>query len=338
MKKRRPRLSGRKRLFVLAAAVLFIFAGVYLAMDLIVGDMERADNPEMTYRESDYVFKDLTEIVLGGEVHHLRTGLTSILLMGVDNESEGKPMFYRGAGQADFLRLLVLDHTQKKVWQLPINRNTMTPVTILSEVGKPTGKKVYQICLAFNWGDGGTLSAQHTRDAVSELLLNVPVHFYIGSGMSGIPVLNDACGGVKVTFAEDLTTLDPAFRKGETVLLTGQQARAFVRARKSVGGGTNEERMARQEQYLTSLQSALTDRIRKDKPFIGNLYDKMEKHLITDISRARLINELWSARTYEIMPPVAIDGVNGEDESGVAEFYADHDSILHAVLEIFCVD
>ena len=71
--------------------------------------------------------------------------------------------------------------------------------------------------------------------------------------MDAIPVLNDEAGGVTVTLDEDFTYIDPSYEKGATVTLMGKKALSYVRARMSVGEGTNLERMERQRRYMNAL-------------------------------------------------------------------------------------
>lgn len=54
--------------------------------------------------------------------------------MGVDHDTQDS-YEYRKAGQADFLRLVVLDDADKTVQQLQIDRDTMTSVTVLGLLG-----------------------------------------------------------------------------------------------------------------------------------------------------------------------------------------------------------
>src|SRR5699024_6112325 len=116
--------------------------------------------------------------------------------------------------------------------------------------------------------------------------------------LDGISVLNDAVGGITVTLEDDFSTLDPAMTAGTTLTLVGDQAEYYVRSRMNIGIGTNEARMARQEEYLSALGEKLGARIAEDQAFIEALYEALGPYLTTDMSRGRMINEVWASREY----------------------------------------
>ena len=172
--------------------------------------------------------------------------------MGVDHETQ-ESYAYRQAGQADFLRLIVLDSNNKTVQQLQIDRDTITPVTVLGVMGDRYEPVEQQICVGYGFGDGRQTSCEVTVEAVENLLGGQTVDQYLSMGLDGISTLNDLAGGITVTLEDDFSAIDPAMTKGTTLTLHGDQAETFVRTRRSIGVGTNEARMARQEQYIQKL-------------------------------------------------------------------------------------
>ena len=56
-----------------------------------------------------------------------------------------------------------------------------------------------------------------------------------------------------MTVLEDFGENYPQLKKGEEVLLTGENALVYVRGRQNVGDQTNTGRMERQEQYMSAL-------------------------------------------------------------------------------------
>ena len=89
--------------------------------------------------------------------------------MGVDHDTQDS-YEYRKAGQADFLRLVVLDDADKTVQQLQIDRDTITPVTVLGLLGDRYEPVTEQICLGYAFGDGRQTSCEVTVEAVENLL------------------------------------------------------------------------------------------------------------------------------------------------------------------------
>ena len=312
---------------IIAALVLLYQGGRWLE--------HQTEKPEVRgdYTQR-YAYDNLIE--QDGVTYRQRKNLTTILLMGIDTDDQSAPaQGYRNGGQADFLRLVVVDHADKSVAQIRIDRDTMTPITVLGVLGNKSGVRTAQICLSHGFGDGKNQSCELTVEAISNLLLGMPIDFYVAMNMEGIPALNDMLGGVKVTIADDFSSLDPSMTPGTTMTLKGDQAELFVRSRRDIGVGTNEARMARQEVYVAALADALFKRAGKDKEFIGTLYDSLTPYLTTNLPRGRMINEVWSARNYEKGTVVKPEGTHTVGSDGFMQFYADESALKQTVLELF---
>lgn len=104
---------------------------------------------------------DQETVELDGVTYRKRDDLTVILAMGVDHETQDE-YEYRKAGQADFLRLIVLDNKKKTVQQLQIDRDTITPVTMLGVLGDRYEPVTQQICLGYAFGDGRHLDPERS--------------------------------------------------------------------------------------------------------------------------------------------------------------------------------
>ena len=288
----------------------------------------RGNNPEP---RGDYQKRKANEtIVTYNEMaFRQRKNLTSILLMGIDNESG------ENGGQADFLQLIVIDDTAGTVKRLPIDRDTMTPITVLGVLGNRSGVRTAQVSLSHSFGDGKEQSCELTAEAVSNLLLGMPVDFYLAMNLDGIAALNDMVGGVTVTLADDFSTQDPAMTQGTTLTLHGDQAEIYVRSRRDVGVGTNEARMARQEQYVTKLFAQLDAQMRSDQQFSGTMFDTLSPYLTTSIGRGRLINAVWLAKDYTRLEPLSITGTHRVGGDGFMQFYAEEASLYEVILDLF---
>lgn len=282
-----------------------------------------------------YAYDQLIEA--DGATYRPRKDITTILLMGID--APGNPEAaknYRNGGQADFLRLIALDHTEKRVSEIQIDRDTMTPITVLGVLGNKSGVRTSQISLSHGFGDGREQSCELTKEAVSNLLFGVGIDFYAAVSMDAIPMINDLLGGITVTIQEDFSALDAEMTPGKTMTLTGTQAELFVRGRKGMTVGTNEARMARQEMYLSAASEQLRSRIRQDEDFVGHLYDALADHLITDMPRGRMINEVWNSQDY----PTAVikpAGVHQLGADGYMQFYPDLEQLQSVILDLFYV-
>ena len=177
-------------LAVLVLAALLLFAGGSW--------LEKRSRKPETRTELPQAEQETVE--LNGHTYKKRDGLTTILVMGVDHETQ-ESYAYRQAGQADFLRLIVLDSNNKTVQQLQIDRDTITPVTVLGVMGDRYEPVEQQICVGYGFGDGRQTSCEVTVEAVENLLGGQTVDQYLSMGLDGISTLNDLAGGITVTLS-----------------------------------------------------------------------------------------------------------------------------------------
>ena len=280
-----------------------------------------------------YAYDNVIEI--DGVSYRQRKELTTVLLMGVDQDSDAEITGFRSGGQADFLRLIIIDPRNRVVSQLALDRDTMTPIKVLGVLGSSSGMRSLQLCLSHGYGDGKEQSCANTVDAVSNFLLGTQITHFAAVNLDGIGALNDWAGGVTVTLEDDFSRTDPAMTPGRTLTLNARQAEVYVRERMDVGDGTNAARMNRQNVYLHELSDRVGERLRESKDEISGLIDVLTPYIVTDFSRGRLINEAWAAREYEFRDAVEIPGTHRIGEDGFVEFHADEEALQRIVLELF---
>ena len=329
-------MNRRRRKSSISPVAGVIFAVLCtIALFTVAGWIENKEKkPEIhgDFRER-YAYDNVIEV--NGHSYRQRKELTTILLMGVDRDSDAEARDARDGGQADFQRVIVLDPQNKTMSQLAIDRDTMTPVTILGVLGNYAGVRTMQVSLAHGYGDGKTQSCELAVEAVSNLLMNTKIDYYAAMNLDGISALNDWVGGVTLTLEDDFSGADPSMTPGTTLTLVGKQSEIYVRARMDVSDGTNASRMKRQEQYMSVLSKQLNDRLRENKDNIRELYDTMEPYMITNMPRGMLINEIWAARDYQYNDVTSIPGVHKDGEDGFMEFYADEEALQQIVLAMF---
>jgi len=284
-------------------------------------------------------FEEPRTVTVDGKEYIENSKLTTILLMGVDKSEErsrsDRPGLYRNGGQSDFLLLLVIDSKHETVTPIQIDRDTMAEITILGVLGNPAGTREGHICLAHGFGDGKEQSGMLAAEAVSRLFQGIKIDFFIAMNMDGIISFNDALGGVTVTLEDDFSALDSTMRPGVTLTLRGKQAEYYVRTRKSIGVGTNEARMKRQDDYMRAASAIIDEKMRENANFIGTLFDAVSKYLTTDMRRGRMINEAYWSRHYERKGIITPPGEHVMGEDGFMEFYADEQELLRIVLDVF---
>ena len=320
------------RILAIGAAVVAVLVGIYLVA-LRLEESQKKPDPTGDY--NDRHAYDVT-VEKNGHTYRQKSNLTTILLMGIDDYYEsGQAVNNRNGGQADFLRLVVIDKNTKKVSQLAIDRDTMTPITTLGVMGNRCGTRTAQICLSHSFGNGRAQSCDLTREAVSNLLYGCRIDYYVAVNLDAVEPLNEALGGVTVTLEDDFTVVDPDMTQGKTLTLHGKQAETFVRTRIVIGDGTNESRMRRQQQYISQAASQFIDLLNQDENFVGRLFDELSPYMVNNIGKSRLILEAYDAKQYERPAIYQITGVHEVSDSGFMQFFPDDESVENMALTLF---
>lgn len=271
-----------------------------------------------------------------GEKYKYNKDMINFLLLGVDTSGEVHAEENKGeAGQADTIILAALNNKKKTITLIPINRDTMTEISIYNEYGEFLGKQVEQIALAYAYGDGEKKSASLTKEAVSRLFYGLPIHGYFAVNTSAIPVVNDLVGGVEVTLQEDLTSQNPAYTKGSKVLLQGTDAERYLRMRYGVGDESNLSRMERQKQYLTALLSKTLTAVKADLTLPVSIYQSVSAYMVTDISLDE-VTYLASQAVEYTLDPNLVRSIPGETKVDIyAQFYPDEKVLYELILDVF---
>lgn len=323
--------------------VLLLLCAALLA-GLIIGAVQltkkEAQTPIENAGTAQHAAVKPSALTYQGQDYPMKSHLQTVLLIGTDSAdayeevTEGVKPFYN-YHQADFLTLLVMDSDNNTARLLQLNRDTMTDVPWLDVLGNYGGTEFKQLCLAFNYGDGGMKSCKNTVSAVSSLLFDAPIDHYIQIPMSAIGVLNDLVGGVTVTIEEDLTVIDPAFRQGAVVQLRGSQAEAFVRARMALEDDTNLSRMRRQRQYLDGFQTSARKAINTDSEFTMKLLEKLSEYMQSDLTAQQLSDLVTQLDSTQVSPIRYAEGQLVEG-AHYYEFYPDEISLWEMVKWAYC--
>lgn len=323
-------ISDKKNVLI-RAAVLCVTAIILFFGGIAVVDLVQQEQYAEVRGKGTAEFMNAGIVVLEGERYKKTPAVTTILVTGIDqeaNEQQGiSTSRYRNGGQADFLILLSIDATNRQIHQLQIDRDTMTDVTVLSVFGRETGTRVMQICLANSYGANRTENAQYTLSAVRRLMGDdVEIIGYYAVDYSAVSVLNDTLGGVTVTVPDDMTSVNPLWEKGKVIRLEGQEAETFVRTRQTIGQGTNEERMRRQNEFMRSAISQMRDKLSEDSSFASTLLNALKQNATTSLSDQTLLGFLLDSSSYTVLPVEYLEGEYKIGDSGYMEFYADENA------------
>ncbi len=300
-----------KRTWIKAALISVIGVAVLAAAIILLNNNDNSYYQQKRGSMSEG-FGQLKTIEWQGDTYREKPAVTTILLVGVDKEGMGDEEGgndYRSGGRADFIMLVAIDKTDKQIHRLQIDRDTMTEIDILGVFGNEVGTRVEQICLSHAYGATPQDNAKYTMRAVRNLLGGLDIDGYYMIDYTAMPVLNDALGGVTVKMQYDMTSVNTAWTKGTTVTLHGKEAEDFVRSRKTVGEGTNRERMDRQAEFMTNAITKMKQRVSNDLNFGEGLLTTLAAVAETNMTQKRLVNELNESYGFDYLP---IDHPEGE--------------------------
>ena len=205
-----------------------------------------------------------------GAVYKRNAHIKADLLIGIDNY-----------GSADFLAVVVHDTSRNSVKLMMIPRDAMMEMNELDVEGNSRSVVTH---IKFAHAGQGTENekAMRTVDAVEALLCGTGVDHYIAGHMSYLAEVNDLAGGIAVIVPnEELQKADPAWKKGEQVVLHGAEAEKFIRYRDIALAGTPLLRMDQHKAYI----AGFFNRLKEDKNLAVRLSDFAERNLTTDMSK-----------------------------------------------------
>ena len=273
----------------------------------------------------------------GGQYRY-NSNIRTYLIMGIDKDEpvSEAPDFVSG-GQSDAMFLLVVDSANEKLSVISINRNTMTDIEMYDESGNFISEVQAQICLQHAFGDGRKLSCSRTTDVVAKLFGNIPISGYVAMNMGGIPMMNDAVGGVEVTVLQDVIYPNKGvdLREGETVNLGGEEAYCYLRGRDVTEYDSASDRLRREEQYIVNYMAKLKAVAGGNSAMVVGVYNSVSDYLVTSVDFTDLVTELMDYDFSEDqMYTVPGETVMGDQYE---EYYVDEDALLNLIMEVFYV-
>ena len=324
------RRQDKKRLYKglgIAAGVLILGIAV-IGVVLGMADHYRINSDSSTDSREMITYKNETYVKKGN--------LETYLIAGIDAPGKvEKVTEYDGTGQCDVLAVIVRDRSTDQCKLLSIDRNTITAVKSLDNDGTYLDTTDIQISLAHAMGFDQQVRAENTVDAVSHLLGDQTIDGYAMVNMGAIQVVNDMVGGVTVTIEDDFSDVDPSMKKGETVTLMGEQAEKYVRSRKEISDGSNQNRMSRQSTYEEAFKPAFRNKCAENSKFPLEVYHAMEDYMTTNISAKKFCRLAILMSDENQDEKVAISGTYGLDGDEWQTFTPDEDSLQEAILELF---
>ncbi|MEU3394698.1 LCP family protein [Streptomyces albidoflavus] len=230
-----------------------------------------------------------------------KQGALNILLVGSDTRAgQGNGRYGAARGQrSDTVILLHLAADRRSATAMSIPRDLMVEIPSCRRAdGQSAPARTAQFNYAYSYG--GTACTIRTV----ERLTRIRVDHHMVVDFQGFKRMVDAVDGVRICLKQPMDDKDAHVRlpAGEHTL-NGEQSLGFVRARKSLGNGSDTDRMERQQQFL----GALVAKVQSNGVLLnpGKLYpllDAATSSLTTDPSIASLIDLYDLVRSMRNIP------------------------------------
>jgi LCP family protein required for cell wall assembly len=212
----------------------------------------------------------------------------NILLIGSDSRSgDGNRKYGRDSGteRSDTTILLHLAADRRSATAVSLPRDLMVDVP---SCRRPDGTRTEPVFAMFNsaFEVGGSACTIRTV----EKLTNIRVDHHMVVDFHGFKDMVDAVDGVEVCLKEPIDDKAAKLKlPAGKVVLNGEQALGYVRVRKSIGDGSDTDRMDRQQRFL----GALVNKVRSNDVLLNptKLYpvlDAATSSLTTDPGLASL--------------------------------------------------
>ncbi|MBQ6402936.1 MAG: LCP family protein [Oscillospiraceae bacterium] len=333
--RRQKRMSKGTRVLLTIVIVIVVIALLLGAAVFVLDHFGRTQmtDPEATMAViEDAELDNAGRVRYKGQLYEYKKDITTILLMGVDSrskeESEGE---FGASNQSDMNVLAVLDPETRQITFINISRDAMVEMEAMDALGNSTGTTRAQLALAYSYGEGGDVSCRLTRDAVSDLFYDLPIHAYASIYLNGVADLVGEIGGITV---QSLETFGE-FREGETVELTRSNTESYIRHRDHTVDGNNQ-RMERHKQVLMAVAKAMLTRIREKPISILTTYDAVKRNVTTDLNTGSI---LYLARTAAGMhmneSVLKVQGESVLGDGNHAEFNVDETALFELILSVF---
>ncbi|GHF11034.1 hypothetical protein GCM10010359_10750 [Streptomyces morookaense] len=229
-------------------------------------------------------------------------GAQNILIIGSDTRSGAGNSRYgedSGSQRSDTTILLHLAADRHSATAVSLPRDLMATIP---RCRKPDGSYTNERFAQFNWAYelAGTACTIRTVEGISR----VRIDHHIVLDFSGFKRLVDAVDGVEVCLKKPVDDREahltlPAGRQ----VLHGEQALGFVRARYSIGDGSDTERMGRQQLFMGALfQEMQSDGVLLNPARLYPVLDAATKSLTTDSGLDSLRKMYDLVRTVRNIP------------------------------------
>lgn len=322
-------------LIIILIIVLSILGGGYYLLS-----QKNAASPQNGGQNSDSRNQtDLSQngdiVEYKGETYKYNDHLSNYLFLGIDTrEAVDTYQSQADAGQADAIFLVSMDRATEKIKVLFIPRDSMTRIEVFNPYGQSLGETTDHLNIQYAFGDGKEKSCELMKTAVSDMLDGLPIQGYCSMNMDGISVITDFVGGIQLTIPDDsLADVNPEYKKGAVVDITGETAEQFVRYRDIDKTQSALVRQERQKTFLQALVQKAQEKAGEDAGFVTGLYDSVKSYTVTNMGND-IFAKLLAASQNGITDTETVPG-EGTHGENFDEYHIDEDALSDLIISMF---
>ena len=322
-------------LIIILIIVLSVLGGGYYLLS-----QKNAASPQNGGQNSDSRNQpDLSQnsdiVEYKGETYKYNDHLSNYLFLGIDTrDAVDTYQSQADAGQADAIFLVSMDRATEKIKVLFIPRDSMTRIEVFNPYGQSLGETTDHLNIQYAFGDGKEKSCELMKTAVSDMLDGLPIQGYCSMNMDGISVITDFVGGIQLTIPDDsLADVNPEYKKGAVVDITGETAEQFVRYRDIDKTQSALVRQERQKTFLQALVQKAQEKAGEDAGFVTGLYDSVKSYTVTNMGND-IFAKLLAASQNGITDTETVPG-EGTHGENFDEYHIDEDALSDLIISMF---
>lgn len=303
--KEKDKNKNRILILILILLLLFGLAFLYIWKNKQSMPDENADLP--IYAKGTFEYND---------VLYKQKSNTNTLLLSASYDDK-----------ADFIMLLVIDNINKEILPIQIKRSTMCDYTKLDEFGKIKDKVYERIDDSYSYGNDPLSSLINLKDAVSNLLCNVRIDYYLGIDLKDAENIMENLDNVEVVLRDDYIGLEKEHKSGEKIVVYKDNISKFVIGTSDEDIDTIEDRQAL---FLSSLILQYQDKEKSSAGYTAKAFNQISNYCIFNSNDiVTLINKFVN---YKILNRISYNG-SYEDLKYYPNIYSVIDLCLNNIYE-----
>ena len=322
-------------LIIILIIVLSILGGGYYLLSQKNAALPQNGGQNSDSRNQTDLSQNSDIVEYKGETYKYNDHLSNYLFLGIDTrETVDTYQSQVDAGQADAIFLVSMDRATEKIKVLFIPRDSMTRIEVFNPYGQSLGETTDHLNIQYAFGDGKEKSCELMKTAVSNMLDGLPIQGYCSMNMDGISVITDFVGGIQLTIPDDsLADVNPEYKKGAVVDITGETAEQFVRYRDIDKTQSALVRQERQKTFLQALVQKAQEKAGEDAGFVTGLYDSVKSYTVTNMGND-IFAKLLAASQNGITDTETVPG-EGTHGENFDEYHIDEDALSDLIISMF---